>query len=363
MKIKLASAVVFILLLNACSKEPVPERQAQSLPELAQSTLEVASVAQEVLFDGVIEAVNQATVAAQTSGRVLELPVDVGDFVEKGTLIVRLTDTEQRARVNSAQAALDAAQAQLTDARANFARNKELLERKLIAKAAFDQSEASFKSADAQVKAATARLSEANEGLAHTTIYAPYSGIVVSRATKVGETVAPGTPLLTGLSLAHLRVQVDVPQQHIGALRQHGMARVQLGKQWVETRELRIPPSADAQSHSFKVLVTVPEGDYGVFPGTLVKIAFVSGEEERLLVPAAAVARRGEVNGIYVIKNQQLEFRYITLGKLSPDNRYPVLSGAQAGERVALDPIVAARVYKELTDKKSADKKLTGREE
>jgi hypothetical protein len=141
-----------------------------------------------------------------------------------------------------------------------------------------------------------------------------------------------------------------------------------LGEQWIETRDLRIPPSADPQSHSFKVLVTVPEGDYGVFPGTLVKVAFVSGVQERLLVSAAAVARRGEVNGIYVIKksqvekDQRLEFRYVTLGKLTPDNRYPILSGAQAGERVALDPIAAARAYKTLADK-NADKKITGNEE
>jgi multidrug efflux pump subunit AcrA (membrane-fusion protein) len=64
-----------------------------------------AAVPRETLFDGIVEAVNESTVAAQTGGRVTELPFDVGDFVPKGELIVRLTDTEQRSRVEAARGA------------------------------------------------------------------------------------------------------------------------------------------------------------------------------------------------------------------------------------------------------------------
>ncbi len=335
------------VLLVGCSDSSTQTPKTAALPALESTFISVANVDTEMLFDGVIEAVNQATVAAQTSGRVVELPVDVGDFVEKGTLILRLTDTEQRARVESAEAALAAAQAQLVDATANYQRHQELFDKKLVAKAAFDQAESAFKSAEARVKSAEAAVSEAREGLAHTRIHAPYSGIVVSRATQVGQTVAPGTPLITGLSLAHLRVQVDVPQQHIHALRQQGTARVQLGEQvWVESRDLRIPPSA--QNHSFRVLVNLPEADYPLLPGSLVKVAFATGSEERLLIPAAAVAWRGEVSGAYVIKDQRLEFRQLRLGRLTREGQYPVLAGAQAGERVALDPVVAASAYQTL---------------
>lgn len=320
--------------LNACSDKPVTETSQANLPTLETFTLALSPVAQEVKFDGVIEAVNQATVSAQTSGRVVELPVDVGDFVKKGELIVRLTDVEQKARAASAKA-------KFVEAQAQYSRMQDLLIKKLIAKADFDKAESAFKSAEANLK-------EANEAASHTAIYAPYAGIVVNRMIKVGETVAPGTPLLTGLSLEQLRAQVDIPQQHIGSLRKYKLARVLLADGKVlETKDLRIPPSADVQTHSFKVLVNLPNGDHSLFPGTLVKIAFVSGETESLLVPASAVAQRGEVNGVYVISENKIDLRLIRIGSITSDNRYPILAGLGVGDEIALDPIAAANVYKQ----------------
>ncbi len=152
---------------------------------------------------------------------------------------------------------------------------------------------------------------------------------------------------MTGLSLEQLRAVVDIPQQHIGPLRQHRKARVILpdGRS-LAVSEMRIPPAADAGTHTFRVLVTLPEGDFGVFPGTLIKVAFVSGEQTRLLVPAAAVVQRGEVTGVYVLGDQDaVSFRYIRIGTAAADGRIPALAGLAAGERVALDPIAAGIAY------------------
>jgi len=331
---KILPLLCIIAGLSACSDKPAPVQSAKDLPALETLTLAPSKVAQEVKFDGVIEAINQATVSAQTSGRVLELPVDVGDFVKKGDLIVRFTDVEQKARAASAQA-------KFAEARAQYSRMQDMLSKRLIAKADFDKAESAFKSAEANFK-------EANEGASNTAIYAPYAGIVVSRMIKVGETVAPGTPLLTGLSLEQLRAQVDIPQQHIGPVRKFKKARVLLADGKVlESSDLRIPPSADLQTHSFKVLVNLPSGDHSLFPGTLVKIAFVSGETQSLLVPAGAVAQRGEVNGVYVITDKTIDLRLVRLGSLTADNRYPILAGLNAGDKIALDPIAAAKAYKQ----------------
>ena len=320
-------------LLAGCSDKPASTPAPATLPKLETFSLAPSKVAQQVKFDGVIEAVNQATVSAQTSGRVVELPVDVGDLVKKGDLIVRLTDTEQKARSANAQA-------RFNETRAQYQRMRDLLARQLVAKADFDKAESAFKSADAALR-------EANEGTSRTAIYAPYAGIVVSRLIKVGETVAPGTPLMTGLSLESLRAQVDIPQEYIGLVRKYKKAIVLLPDGTpLEASDIRIPPAADAQSHSFKVLVNLPSGDHNLFPGTLIKIAFVSGETEHLLVPASAVAQRGEVTGVYVVTPHSIELRMVNLGTKTVDNRYPVLAGLQAGEQLAADPVAAAIAYK-----------------
>lgn len=335
MNMKFLTILTTIIFLSACGKDsPAPAAQKKML-ELASIQLQPQTTAQEVKYDGVIEALNQATVSAQTSGRILEIPVDVGDYVAKGNLIIRFTDTEQKARAASAKA-------QFTEAQAQFTRMQEMLAKKLIAKADFDKSEAAFKSAEANLR-------EAEQNLAYTAIYAPYAGIVVSRAVNVGETVAPGKALMTGLSLEQLRAQVDIPQQHIGPVRKYKKALVYLADgKILESSELRIPPSADPQTHSFKVLVNLPEGDHQLFPGTFVKIGFVTGEQEQLLIPASSISQRGEVSGVYVIKENALEFRQLNLGSLTSNQHYPILAGASAGEKIATDPIAAANAYKNL---------------
>jgi RND family efflux transporter MFP subunit len=348
-----ARALVAIawLWLTGCSEPPTAPRAGTAVAlqtDLETVAASAAQVPRETLFDGVVEAVNESTVAAQTTGRVLELPFDVGDFVPKGELIVRLTDTEQRARVEAARGALAEARARLAEAQLAFDRTRDIFERKLVARAELDRATAELDSARARVASAQANLNEAEENLGYTVIRAPYAGTVVERQVRLGETVAPGTALMTGLSLEHLRVVVEIPQQHIGPLRRHSQARIVLPDgAWLPAAELRIPPRADASTHTFRVLVTLPEGDHGVFPGTLAKVAFVSGEQERVLVPGEAVVRRGELTAVYVVDEAgRISLRHLRTATPTVDGRVPVLAGIDPGEQVALDPIAAGIAYK-----------------
>jgi RND family efflux transporter MFP subunit len=297
----------------------------------------------ETRFDGVIEAVNQATVAAQTGGRVTELPYDVGDFVRQGEVIVRLTGTEQKAQAGAAAATLREAEARLTEAKVQYDRVADTYARGLVARAALDRARADLDSAAARVEAARNTLAQAREQADYTVVRAPYSGIVVKRHVEVGETVSPGRPLMSGLSLEHLRAVVEIPQQHIGPLRSHKKARVLLpDERSVAASELRIPPNADPETHTFRVLVTLPQGDYAAFPGTLVKVAFVSGEQDLLLVPSAAVLRRAEITAVYVAAGGRPSLRYVRAGTPLADGRVPLLSGLVPGEQIYPDAVAAA---------------------
>lgn len=339
-------------LLSACSESSPPSGRdpaAAATANLAIQIVQSARVPRETSFDGAVEAINQSTVSAQTSGRVVDLPYDVGDYVEQGAVIVRFTGTEQRARSQAQEAGLAEAKARLAEAQLAYDRTKDVYARKLVAKAQLDKAAAELDSAKARHEGAQATLAEARENLGYTVIRAPYAGIVVARHVQMGETVTPGRPLMSGVSLEHLRAVVEIPQQHIGPLRKHRKARVILpGGGSVEAAELRIPPNADPATHTFRVLVTLPPGKHEVFPGTLVKVAFVSGEEERLLVPGNALVRRGEVNGVYVLDAQsRIGLRYLRTGTPVADGNVPVLAGLMSGERVVLDPIAAGIAYKQ----------------
>jgi len=348
------------VLVSACSDAPPASgaEQAAAAASLASHVVKASRVPRETAFDGAVEAINQSTVSAQTTGRVVELPFDVGDYVEKDAVIVRFTTTEQRARTGGAEAALAEARARLAEAQLAFDRTRDIYEKKLVAKAQLDKAAADLDAARARAAAAQAALTEARESLGYTVIRAPYAGIVVARHVQLGETVAPGRQLMTGLSLEHLRAVVEIPQQHIGPLRKHRKARVILpdGKS-IAAAELRIPPSADPSTHTFRVLVTLPPGEHGVFPGTLVKVAFVSGEEERVLIPPESIVRRGEVTGVYVVgAGGRIGLRYLRLGTAAADGGVPVLAGLAAGERIATDPIAAGIAYKQQSMEPAGDR-------
>lgn len=336
-----------VLALAACGSEPPASVAASSAP-LATVTVAAETVSQEIVLDATLEAVHQSTVAAQTSARVEELPYDVGDYVEKGAVIVRFRGREQAARLGSAEANAREAQAQYDEARTEHGRVKNVFERGLVARAALDKAEAALNSAKARFEAAQAAAAETREGAEHTVVRAPYAGIVVKRHIEVGETATVGRPLMTGLSLEHLRAVVEVPQHLIAPLRVKPAARVLMPDGTsVAAESVRISPQADTATHTFHVHVLLAQGQHGGHPGMLVKVAFASGARQALLLPAAAVVRRSEVTGAYVVDAAgRVSLRYLRLGTPVADGRVPVLAGLEADERVALDPIAAGAELK-----------------
>ncbi len=297
---------------------------------------------QERVFDAVIEAVHQSTVSSQLVGRVVEINYDVDDFVPKDSVILRFRDSEQRARYGQAKAGQQEARARLKEAEDEFKRIKDIYNKKLVSKAELDKADTALKAAKARVEAANAKLAEAKEQLDNTVIKAPFPGIVTERHVEVGETVGVGQALMTGFSYEHLRATTQIPQAFVTAVRAHGKARVIINDaSSVDAESLRVFPIADDRSHSFNVRVALPQNDYGVYPGMFVKVAFVTGEVDRLLINADAVVSRSELTGVYVVaEDGRVSLRQIRIGRRT-DNQVEVLAGLEAGEQVAIDPIAA----------------------
>ncbi len=321
---------------------------ATGAAELASVTVQKQAVPQQRLFDGVIEAVNQSTVSAQTSGRVTEINFDVDDVVPKGAVILRIRDTEQRSRSQQSQAGLNEAEARYKEAEAEHSRIKEIYAQRLVAKSDLDRAEAAFNAAKARLEQAKARVRETQEQQGYTVIRAPYSGVLTKRFVELGESVTAGQPLVAGMSLEQLRAAVSVPQSFVKAMRAHGKATVELpGGERVNATSMRIFPYADENSHAVNVRVNLPVGDFGIYPGMFVKVGFVTGEQEGLLIPAVVVVHRSELTAVYVVnKDGRVSFRQLRLGEVSGD-QVEVLAGLESGEKVARDPIAAGIALKQ----------------
>jgi RND family efflux transporter MFP subunit len=321
---------------------------ASALAQLPFPTTPVAfeRAPRERVWDGTVEAINQATVSAQTSGRVAEIVCDFNDFVEAGAVIMRFTDTEQRAVLGSAEAALQEAEARFAEAESEFRRIAAMFENETVARARYDQARANFDASQARLESARSGVATAREQLEYTVVRAPYAGIVSERHVEVGESVRPGQPLMSGLSLESLRVNVDVPQSLIDPIRRIGRAYVYAGEKRIEAERLTFSPIADPQANTFRVRVDLPEGSATLYPGVFVKVGFVVGETERLLVPAAAIVHRSELTAVYRVDGNDVRLQQIRVGRRYGD-RIEVLAGLVAGDEVALDPVRAGIYLKE----------------
>ena len=298
-------------------------------------------------LDGAAEAINRSTVSAQTSGRAIKVNFDVDDYVRAGDVIVHLDDSQQQASLAQAEANLEAAAVRRRDAEKEYVRVKGVFDKGAVAQASLDKAKAARDQARAAELVARAALGQAREELSYTRVTAPYNGIVIERLIEVGETAQPGRPLMTGLSLDSMRITVDVPQNLVATIREQGKAQAQIAGKWVAAESVTVFPVADPRSDTFKVRLMLPDGTQGVFPGMYVKVGFIAGVDRGLVIPLSAVVRRSEVVGVYVVNGDgRLRFRHIRLGSPAGPEYVTVLSGLQAGEQVATDPVRATILLK-----------------
>jgi RND family efflux transporter MFP subunit len=333
---------VLLAIVAGCRGEPPPASPA-ALPELAGEVVKPVNTPDERALDGTVEAVDQATISAQTAGRVAEILADVNDAVPAGGVLLRLRGAEQRAGLRQAEAAAHEAAAREAEAQARYARILDMYDRKVVAKAQLEQVTAERDAAVARLVAAKAAVDSAREGVAYTEVRAPYAVVITARHVQVGESVAPGAPLLSGLSLGRLRVTVDIPQSLAGAVRRLGRAAVYVDGRRVEATGVTVFPEADPATNTFRTRVQLPPDAQGLYPGMFVKVGFVTGVRPRLFVPRAAVLARSELTAVYVVgPDGRPALRQVRLGDPSGD-RVEVLSGLVAGERVAIDALAALK--------------------
>lgn len=333
--------------LAACGDSPVVPIEA-TLPELTTFTVVTPQAGGERRWDGVVEAVQQSTLSAQTAARVASVAVDVNDRVETGQVLLRLSAVEQQAGARSAQAQLRAAQAQASEAEANYRRYAELASQQYVSKTQLEQARAARDSASAARDAARAMLAQASQQSDYTVLRAPYAGVVARRHVEPGEAVQPGQPLIDVIAPGALRVELQLPEREAEAIRAAGSAELLLddGRR-VPAGRVTVYPYADVGSHSTTVRVELIDTQ-GLKPGDSAKLVFatapVSGQKNAGMVriPQSALLTRSEVTAVYVVADGRLQLRQLRLGRRSAAE-VEVLAGLKPGEVVAADPLVAVQ--------------------
>jgi len=309
-------------------------------------------------LDGTVEARQDARVAAQASGRITRVLVKAGDAVKAGQVLLRIDATQAGQQLAASRAQQAQAEAMLRAAQAEDARAQTLLANGYISPAAMDRSRAQYQSAEAGASALRAQASATGTQAGFHEVKAPYAGRITQVFVSEGDLAGPGAPLLQLFAPADLRVGVSVSESDVGRLDLSAPARISLphaGDQSWPAPAITLLPGLDPVTHAATLRVALPapaaQAAAAMGPGQLARVSLAlkapaqgASASATLSVPRLAVVQRGEVPAVYVVDAQGVpRLRQVRLGAVHAD-RIDVVAGLMNGERVATEPLKAARL-------------------
>jgi RND family efflux transporter MFP subunit len=318
---------------------------------------------------GYVTARRRATVSSKITGKVVELNIEEGMQVQEGQILARLDAETQRAAVALTQAQAEAArrnvsesEVRLNEARINLARLTKLVGVGYSTAAEVDAARAAVDSLEARIRAGREQVSVAERQIAlertnldSTIIRAPFAGVVISKDAQPGEMVSPvsagggftRTGIGTIVDMASLEIEVDVNESYINRVRpdQAVTAVLDAYPEWqIPARVITTIPSADRQKATVLVRIAFMELDPRILPDMGVKVTFLRDNEEPApaarpvtLVPKSAVKTDGKQSYVFVVVNDRVDRRAVTIGGTDGE-RVEVIAGLNAGERVVVSP-------------------------
>jgi membrane fusion protein, multidrug efflux system len=366
---------------TACSTQAESsDANAKAVEPLAVATtpIESRSIDRYLRVTGSLAADAQAEVSAEIAGRVIETPVERGTRVAEGALLVRISPSETSAQLQEAEAnaaQIEArlglvsgqpfdrikvpdvmnAKASLDLAEAEFNRMRSLVDQKVISQSEFDQRRTQLEaarqgyqmaqnSADQSyrsLEAARARVALAKKALADTAVRAPLTGLVVERVVAVGDYVTKGAKVATVVRIDPLRVELTVPEQHVAMIKVGQQVRLTVDAYPGEEFEATIryvSPALRSDQRALTVEAVAANKDGRLKPG-LFATALVRQPDAApaLLVPASAVETVAGTSRVYVVKDNKVQARIVTIGE-KLDSQIELTSGVVKGDAVATEP-------------------------
>jgi RND family efflux transporter MFP subunit len=282
----------------------------------------------------------QATVSSKITGKVLEVYIEEGMFVEKDQILAQLDDS-------TVQAELKFAETQLQEARRVFNRTLELRKDNLASQASLD-------AAESQLDGLKARLDISKQIVSDMKIRAPFSGVVINKAAQPGEMISPvsagggftRTGIGTIVDMDSLEVEVDVNESYINRVQpgQPAITNLNAYPEWdISSEVIAIIPTADRNKATVKVRIGLLEKDQRVLPDMGAKVSFLKEQPNTksvvlkgVIVPSTSVIKEGASSFVFLIKNGIIVKTKVQVESTSA-NYARIINGIKNGDSVVVN--------------------------
>jgi HlyD family secretion protein len=341
---------------------PFYEMEENTTAPLKTFTVEKGDLSVVVTATGTVKPNVEVEVKSKAAGEILSFPFDEGAGLKKGQVVVRLDPELETSRVNQARAELHIAEGKLERARVDrkdtelrLKRQKQLFEKGVISRQAYDDAViahekaiSEIKIADAELARASEQLKEAEDRLEDTEIRAPLGGTILEKLVEEGQvitstisSVSEGTPLFTMADLSRIYVEAMVDEVDIGKVSEGQEARITVDS-WPARvftgRVKRISPKGRVERTVtfFDVVIDITGKDRAKLkPGMSANVEIVIELiKEALLVPSEAIRKKDNETGVFKPGENGPLWVKVTPGKT--DGIFTEVRGLKAGDVVIL---------------------------
>jgi RND family efflux transporter MFP subunit len=337
-----AAGVVVLMLWLAgkfTPKTPATTETARTQVQNFTGTIAKARIIRLPLYEsavGTIRSVHETTIASKLLARVVEVNLKAGQSVHAGEILVRLDDTDLRARLQQAKAAAASADAVHAQAVSDEKRAAQLRKNNVVSQQEYEKNVTAVTYSAADLLRSQEAVKEMQAMLDWATVRSPIDGIVTDKKIDVGDMVTPGQTLLTLFDPKQMQLVASVRESLAYKLQvgQKIGVRVDVLKKLCSGTISEIVPEAQSASRSFLVKVTGP-CPAGIYTGMFGRIVIPLQEEQVLVIPRRAVRNVGQLELVDVLENGRASRRAIRTGRPIEDD-LEVLSGLSDGEDVVL---------------------------
>lgn len=343
------AAVLIIVMSSGCrpkAESPavkiVDAEGRPSRPPISVETTNAVerSMPRYLRVTGQLQGMQDAQVAADTAGKVIEAPVERGSLVQAGSVLVKVDGRTAELSLIEAEASVALAQAKLALAKNESERNAPLVKTKAIAEADFRKLEAEQAGREADLAAAIARRDLTRKTLTDSVIRAPFAGLVVERYVQPGEYVNVDTRIARVVEVARLRLLLNVPETAVGSVRKGQTVEFTTAAYAGETFSGVIKFLGGAVRESARDLIVeaeVQNVDGRLKPGFFAEARVRLNETNVVTIPAESLRVEGSRRSVFLVENSVLAERLVEVGE-ALGGWVEVRRGVQAGDVVVLSP-------------------------
>ena len=337
--VPLTAVLAILLAVGGCGKKnETAVAQSKNVKGVTgQATLE--EVPLTITATGSIQADRTVMVSTRMMGWIREVHVREGQTVAKGDLLVSIDDSDMRAKKAQAEAGLVEARAVLANAEKMAERFEKLYADKSVSKQQLDDVLTGRDRAMAGLKMAEAGLVEVKVNLEYLNVTAPTDGTVARKMVEAGDMANPGMPLVTLESVGAMKVVAHLAEKDVSSVKLGDPVTIDVTS--LDDAVFAAPldtviPAVNPGSRTYDIENILPDPDPRLKSGMFARVSVPVGKRQAVLVPAAAVTRRGQLTGIWAVHDDgTAHLRWVRLGRPIGDS-VEVLSGLTGSETVVL---------------------------